>query len=87
MKNASVVKQTNREKVLLVVLDLKNKDWPVSEVLHEMKELVVASGGVVESSVICRVDKFSARNLIGDGKLVNIANLCNDKNVDTVIYT
>ncbi len=87
MKNHLFEERNSREKILLVILDLKNKHWLVDQVRKEMEELVVASGGVVEDSVICRIDKFSARNLIGEGKLAEIADLCREKEFDAVIFS
>jgi GTP-binding protein HflX len=87
MKKARLTRNNTKEKILLVVLNLKHKQWPVTEILHEMEALVAATGGVVEDSVICRVDKFSARNLIGEGKLQDIALVCQEKELDTVIFS
>lgn len=87
MNNYPQEERDTRERVLVVVLDLRDKDWTANQILQEMKELVVASGGRVEDSVVCRVDKFSARNLIGEGKLADIAALCKEKEFDTVIFS
>src|SRR3989339_102978 len=52
-----------------------------------MKDLVVACGGDVVDSMICRLDGPSARYLIGEGKVEEIVGLCGVNGVDTVVFS
>jgi len=80
----------NREKVLLVIIEYKQRKkgvWPFDEVLEEMEELVKACGGEVIDHMVCREDKPSAKCLIGEGKVAEIAEILTMKKVDTVIFS
>lgn len=81
--------ERGRERTLLVIFHFKHErdDWMPSDVLYEMEELVKTSGGQVVDSIICRIDKISARSIIGEGKLEEIAQLCAQKKVETVIFS
>ena len=77
-----------KEKVLLAVVDLHQKlDWPVAEVARELEELVEACGAEVIEKVFCPLKAPSASTLIGEGKVQEIANLCQTNKVDTVIFS
>ncbi len=77
-----------KEKVMLVVVDFKRSDgWPVSDVVKEMEELVLAGTGEVVAHVICPIDKPTANYLIGKGKVEEIALLCSAQNAQTVIFS
>ena len=85
------MRDKEKEKVLLVVIEYKRariagKSWSVNEILDEMKELVVACNGEVFDSVICKEDAPSARYLIGEGKVRDIAALCSIKEIALVIF-
>lgn len=77
------------EKILLVIVDYKkNKgQWGAEDLKAEMTELVIACGGEVVESVICRLDKPSASYLIGEGKVKEVALECELKAVDTIIFS
>lgn len=77
-----------REKVLLAVVDLKKReDWPVGEVASELEELVKACGGEVVEKVMCPLKAPTASTLIGEGKVEEIALLCQIQKIDTVIFS
>ncbi|MCA9399702.1 MAG: GTPase HflX [Candidatus Omnitrophica bacterium] len=88
MSQELISNQNEPEKVLLVVIELKNEEtlWTLPEEIAEMTELVAASGGKVVESVQCRLSKISAGNYIGDGKLQEIAGLVALHHIDTVIF-
>ncbi len=76
------------EKVLLAAVEIKGQEtWILSEVLEEMKALVMACQGEVIESVVCRLSKPTAATLIGKGKVQEIAALCASSKVDTVIFS
>ena len=89
MQNKALDTQKIKEKVLLVIVDFHNRKalWTIKDVLQEMEELVVACGGHVIDSVACRVNKPSAGLLISEGKVEEIANLCQMKGINTVIFS
>ena len=77
-----------KENVLLVVVDFHERDtWPVQDVGDELEELVKSCGGNVVERVICKCDKPTAKFLIGQGKVEEIAEICSLKPVDTVIFS
>lgn len=76
------------EKVLLVMVDFHDrKSWPVSDITQEMAELVAACGGEVVDHMVCTCPKPTARFLIGEGKVKEIAELCSVKDIDTTIFS
>lgn len=89
MKNDMITKHGGSEKVLIVVVDLKSerKDWTSNDELLEMEELVKACGAKVVDSIICRVQKPTARNLIGDSKTADILAVCELHKIDLVIFS
>jgi GTPase len=90
MKKAYIIKdKESKEKVLLVVIDFKQKvtDWTVDETKKEMKELVIACGGEVVESIGCRITRPSASFFISEGKLQEIINLTSINDIDTVIFS
>ncbi|MCD4781051.1 MAG: GTPase HflX [Candidatus Omnitrophica bacterium] len=81
--------EEKRENVLLVVIEFKaqKKEWPMKEILNEMTELVVACGGEVVDSILCRDQRPTASHLIGEGKIKEIAQSVGLNDVDTVIFS
>ncbi|MBF0531571.1 MAG: GTPase HflX [Candidatus Omnitrophica bacterium] len=81
--------QRGKEKVLIVVVYLHNQraTWSLEEHLAEMKELVISGGGEVVDSVLCKDVEPTARYLIGEGKIQEIAQRCSLHAVDTVIFS
>jgi GTP-binding protein HflX len=89
VKNVMIENREDAERVLLVIVSFKKgkAHWSVDEDLNEMRELIVACGGVVVEKVICSVDKPTAGYLISESKAKDIADLCSVHNVDTVIFS
>ena len=76
------------EKVLLVTVEFRNeKTWPLKDITDELEELVVSCGGGVIERVICKYDTPQPRFLIGNGKVKDIAHICQTKAIDTVIVS
>lgn len=77
-----------KEKVFLVIVaeDQRKGGWPSEEIENEMAELVTACGGEVVGSAVCKVAKPSPATYIGEGKVSEIALLCSNVEVDTVIF-
>jgi len=76
------------ERVLLVGVDLGRKnDWPMDQILAELRELVMACQGNPLDSIICRVVRPTPNFLIGSGKVQEIINFCQGQDVDTVIFS
>ncbi len=77
-----------KEKVLIVVVDYKRiKGWSLEDLGAELEELVAGCGGEVVDKVYYRIDKPSAAHLIGEGKVVEIADICSQTDVDTVVFS
>lgn len=89
MANAYLTNSNELEKVLIVIVDLKSEPskWTNNDVLNEMKELVVASGAEVVDHVVCRVQKTSPKNLIGDTKIDDIVAVRDLNHVDTIVFS
>jgi len=78
----------DKEKVLIVVVDYKRiKGWRLEDLGNELEELVAGCGGEVVDKVFYRIDKPSAAHLIGEGKMVEISNICSQIDVDTVVFS
>ncbi|HOW35734.1 MAG TPA: GTPase HflX [Candidatus Omnitrophota bacterium] len=76
------------ERVLLVMVDFNDKkSWPVTDITQEMQELVTACGGEVIDHIVCVCPKPTARFLIGEGKVEEIAALCSVKEIQTAIFS
>lgn len=89
MKHMYLLDRNKKERVLVVVIDFKRdrSDWTAEQTKEEMAELVKASNGEVIDTIMCRVDRPSARCLIGEGKVDEIALRASQGDVDTVIFS
>ena len=77
------------EKVVIVVVDfkVKNQLWSAEDILVEMKECVIASGGEVLGAIFCRGDKICAKTFIGKGKVEEVTNYCSMSKANTVVFS
>ncbi|MCB9771422.1 MAG: GTPase HflX [Candidatus Omnitrophica bacterium] len=77
------------EKILLVIVQLKSDrgTWTFEDLAAEMEELVNACHGVVVDKMMCRIDQVSAGLFLGEGKAKEIAEICQAKEIDTVILS
>jgi len=78
--------EENREKVLIVGIELDSDKIDIEDSLNELEELVEAAGGTVEARVIQRKDRINAATFIGTGKAEEIHSYCEDLEIDTVVF-
>ena len=77
-----------KEKVLLVVVDYKHNDgWSDKEISRELEELIDGCRGEVVDTVFYHIERASPAHLIGEGKVQEIANICAETQVDTVVFS
>ena len=77
-----------KEKVVLAVVDQRGRDgWLPQEIAQELESCVEACQGKVVETVLCRADKPNPAYLIGKGKVAEIAALCADQQIDTVVFS
>ena len=84
------IRQNNKkEKGLLVIIDLRTqKDkWPKQDVARELEELSKTAKAEPVEKVFCARDFPTADLLIGKGKAEEIAMLCEEENIETVIFS
>ncbi|MDP2939724.1 MAG: GTPase HflX [Candidatus Omnitrophota bacterium] len=76
------------ENVLLVTVDLHEKNtWPPEDIQRELAELTKSSGANVADEIICFRQRPTPNLLIGSGKAEELALLCEEKAIDTVIFS
>lgn len=78
--------ETNREKVLIVGVELDGDRYDIEDSLNELEELVQAAGGSVEARIIQKRDRLNAATFIGTGKAEEIQSYCADLEIDTVVF-
>lgn len=78
--------EENKEKVLLVGIELDRDKIDIDDSLDELEELVKAAGGEVLARIIQKKDKINAAYFIGTGKAKEIQEYCEDLEIDTVIF-
>ncbi len=78
--------EDNKEKVLLVGIELDRDKIDIEDSLDELEELVKAAGGEVLARIIQKKDKINAAYFIGTGKAKEIQEYCVDLEIDTVIF-
>jgi len=77
-----------RERALLVTVRLKNRPskTPLDEEVKEFEELVRSSGCEVVESIVCKREAVDPKFYIGKGKATQIAEICEQKDIDVVIF-
>ncbi len=77
------------ERALLVTIKLESEkdSWPLDDIACELEELVATSRVEVVNNIICMRDKPTANLFIGKGKVEEIAFLCREERIDTVIFS
>jgi GTP-binding protein HflX len=68
-------------------VDNEKNDWPIEDVALELEELVAACGAEVVDNITCYRDKPTPNLLIGKGKAAEVAAICQEQNIDTVIFS
>lgn len=77
-----------KEKVLIVLLNVDNKysESQIEYKTDELKELVKASNAQVEFTVVQNVNNINPKYFIGKGKAEEIKTICENHDIDTVIF-
>jgi GTP-binding protein HflX len=77
------------EKALLVTirLDSEKDRWEIEDVSREMEALALTSGAQVVDNIICQRDKPTPNLFIGKGKAEELAFLCQELDVATIIFS
>ncbi|MDD5154999.1 MAG: GTPase HflX, partial [Candidatus Omnitrophica bacterium] len=77
------------ERALLVTVKLKSEEgsWQLDDIAQELEELAVSSRAQVIEHISCLRDKPTPNLFIGKGKAEEIAYLCQEQDIDTVIFS
>lgn len=76
------------ENVLLVTLDFHERGaWPVLDIQEELARLSEVCGARVIEEMFCAREKPTPNLLVGSGKAEEIASICKEKSIDTVIFS
>lgn len=77
------------ERALLVTIRLASEkdNWQLDDIAQELEELCHTSGVEVVDNISCLRDKPTPNFFIGRGKAEEIAILCQEENIDTVIFS
>lgn len=81
-----ILTERSKERVLLVGVDLGEKDFDIDDSIKELGELVVAANGQVIEKVLQRRKKINPTYYIGKGKAGEIKNYCHELKIDTVVF-
>ncbi|MDD5617570.1 MAG: GTPase HflX, partial [Candidatus Omnitrophica bacterium] len=76
------------EKVLLVTVGLSSQraGLKYKEQAQELKELALSTGAEIKEEFLCFRDKVTPDLYLGEGKAEEIKQLCQDQNINTVIF-
>lgn len=77
------------EKALLVTIKLNSEkdNWRIEDISQELEELVATCGAQVIDDISCVREKPTPNFFVGKGKAEEIAFLCQEHDVDTVIFS
>jgi GTPase len=76
-------------KTRVVTIGVKLEETSLSNVefsLQELARLVDTAGGIVVKSFLQKRDKFTPKFLIGQGKLEEIKNFCDENDISTIVF-
>ncbi|NLW40617.1 MAG: GTPase HflX [Tissierellia bacterium] len=76
----------NKEKVLIVGVELESDTIDIEDSMDELEKLVEAAGGVVLGRIIQKRRGIDPAYFIGRGKAMEIKNYCEELDVDTVVF-
>ena len=76
----------NREKALIVGVELATDTIDIDNSMDELEELVNAAGGMAISRVIQKRSSIDSAYFIGKGKAGEIRNYCDELEIDTVVF-
>ncbi len=74
------------ERALLVGIDTPNSEWNMNESLDELERLAYTAGAVSVGRTSQKLAKPNPSTFIGSGKVEEISSLCDDLDVDIVIF-
>lgn len=77
---------TNRERALIVGVDLMTDKIDINNSMDELEELVNAAGGIAVLRVVQKRDAIEPAYYIGQGKVQEIKNYCEELNIDLVVF-
>ncbi|MDD4899250.1 MAG: GTPase HflX [Candidatus Omnitrophica bacterium] len=77
------------EKALLVTIKLESQkdNWQTEDIIEELEELAITSGAEVVDNISCFRETPTPNLFIGKGKAEEIALLCEEEGIDTVIFS
>ncbi len=77
------------ERCLLVTVELKHEEhsWPRHDVQQELEELVKTANGQAVDRIFCVRERPTPDLFIGKGKTEEIALLCQEEDIDTVVFS
>lgn len=77
-----------KEKVLIVLLNINNEhsESQIEYKTNELKELVKASNAQVDFTVVQNVNNINPKYFIGKGKAEEVKTICENHDIDTVIF-
>ncbi len=73
--------------MVLVEFRSQRDSWPRKDVTRELGELARSVNAVVIEQIFCVHDKPTSNLLIGKGKVEEIGLVCQEENIDTVIFS
>lgn len=77
---------TNRERALIVGVDLMTDKIDINNSMDELEELVNAAGGIAVLRVVQKRDAIEPAYYIGQGKVQEIKNYCEELDIDLVVF-
>jgi GTP-binding protein HflX len=77
------------ERTLLVTIQLESEkgDWPLEDVAQELEELTCTCGVEAVDNISCVREKPTPNFFIGKGKTQELAAICQEESIDTVIFS
>jgi len=83
----STAREKRTERVFLIAVELKSRQaWDVRDSLEELAQLADTAGGVVIGEAVQKLERPVAGTFIGPGKAEELAEVCRQQNVDTVVF-
>lgn len=81
-----ILTEESKERILIVGIDLGEKDFDIEDSIKELEELVKAANGQVIERIVQKREKINPAYYIGKGKANEIKNYCYELNIDTVVF-
>ena len=84
-----IIVDKGKEKCLLVAIEIKSEkeNWPRGDIIRELEQLTKTANGQVAGEIFCARDKPTPDLFIGKGKAEEISLLCQEEEVDSVIFS